>query len=104
MGPFLARTKRHTMCHSAAGSICCTMWCFYGFATCMLFGSFGFWNTDYFLVEEYGEGTGWGINASTATGFVYYMDQSACKFPYDDEEKCVKLKIGASFIAAGLLY
>ena len=88
------------MCHSLGGSICCTIWCFFGFVTCMLFGSFGFWNTNYYLVDNYGTGAGFSHNNVT-NAVMYTTDMSKCAFPYNDEETCVKMKIGASFIAAG---
>merc|ERR1712032_1627948 len=91
------------MCNSAAGSICCTIWCFYGCVTCMLFGSFGFWNSDYYLVENFGTGFGFTHNKSLGGKVVYNSDASKCSFPYDTED-CLKMKIGASFVASGLLY
>ena len=63
----------------------------------MLFGSMGFWNSDYYLVENYGTGVGFKV---TDGKVLYNSDASKCSFPYTDEE-CLKLKIGASFVASG---
>ena len=65
----------------------------------MLFGSFGFWNSDYYLVENFGTGFGFTHN-KTLGKVVYNSDVSKCSFPYDTED-CLKMKIGASFVASG---
>ena len=66
----------------------------------MLFGSFGFWNTNCYLVENYGTGAGFSHDKTTGA-LMYTTDMSKCSFPYNDEKRCIKMKIGASFIAAG---